>query len=90
MDTFFLDIPGEGPAVLEYPVPLGTLMSLYVQIDEENARAFPGKSRADFQGWRLAQVQTRGLPDGAYAKIETFTSLGNVTLVAEGTVRRAV
>ncbi len=93
MDTFTLRIEPEASAVLEYPVPLGTLMMLQVQTDvDTNAwRAFNGRVRSDFQGWRLHQVETRNLPHGARARIVTYASGGpgnSVETVAEGIVER--
>lgn len=91
MDTFNLQIEPDGPTVLEYPVPLGTNMLLSVEMEPSVWRSFKGKARADFQGWRLHPVETRGMPTGATAKIEIFTSGagGNaVQTVAAGVVTR--
>lgn len=91
MDTFNLQVEPDGPTVLEYPVPLGTNMLLSVETSPEVWRSFKGKSRADFQGWRLHPVETRGLPTGATAKIEVFTSGSggsSVDMVAAGVVTR--
>lgn len=91
MDTFTLQIEPDGPTVLEYPVPIGTNMLLSVEMAPEQWRTFKGKSRADFQGWRLHPVETRGMPTGATAKIEVYTSGetgSRVDMVAAGVVTR--
>lgn len=93
MDTFSLRIEADGSATLEYPVPLGTRMLLSVEIGPNNWRAFRGRSRADWQGWRLHPVETRPLPTGAAAKIEIYRSgdMGStVELAAVGVVERVV
>lgn len=93
MDTFTLRIEPEASAVLEYPVPLGTMMMLRIQTDVANDtwRAYKGRVRADFQGWRLHPVETKAIQNGAKACIVTYASgdLGSaVQTVAEGTVER--
>lgn len=92
MDTFSLQIEADGTAVLEYPVPIGTRMLLSVELESGKWRSFRGRSRADWQGWRLHPVETRNLPTGATAKIEVYRAgdMGSsVETTAAGVVTRA-
>lgn len=91
MDTFSLRIEADGAATLEYPVPIGTRMLLSVEVEPGRWRAFKGRSRADWQGWRLHPVETRSLPTGATAKIEIYRSGetgSSVETAAVGVVER--